>query len=101
MRVPIGGDLSLEDGSTDIAICVNDGVADMIAPLSNNDQNAGYAFIITNEDNIILSTFSEPSIDFENFEEGYYRIWGVAFLEELTAAMGDNVLECNLGIGLL
>lgn len=96
LRGPDGGELRLADGETTAFVCVSDGIADVLDVQTTAPEGTNYVYVITDENNIILNTSTSPQIDFENAPAGICRIWGLAYLGNLTAAIGDNAATTDL-----
>ncbi len=91
-----GGTVSLTDGSTEIRVCANDGVADELTFQTENEGSEQYIFIVTDEENNILNTSTSGIIDFEGAPSGVCRVWGLSYSGELTTQPGDNAAEAAL-----
>jgi hypothetical protein len=96
LRGPDGGELRLADGETTAFVCVSDGVADVLDIQTTAPAGTNYIYVITDENNIILNTSTSPLIDFEDAPAGICRIWGLAYLGDFTAAIGDNAATTDL-----
>ncbi len=96
LRGPDGGTVSLEDGSEQVFVCVSDGQADVLTLTNTAPAGSNYQYIVTDEDNIILSISDSPEIDFENAPGGICRIWGLAYLGDATAELGTNAATSDL-----
>lgn len=96
LRGPDGATVSLEDGSTEVFVCVSDGQADILSLINTAPAGSNYLYVVTDEDNNILSTSTSPEIDFENAPAGICRIWGLAYLGQATAEIGANAATADL-----
>lgn len=96
LRGPDGGTVSLEDGSEQVFVCVSDGQADVLSLVNTAPAGSNYLYVVTDEDNTILSISESPEIDFENAPAGICRIWGLAYLGEPTAEIGTNAATSDL-----
>jgi ribose 5-phosphate isomerase len=94
--VPDGGEVALSDGSTSQFICPEDGISDVLSFTSNGDMTAGYVYLLTDEDNVIIEVIDGDSFDFDLLNEGSYRVWGLAYAGGLLAAPGDNAATAQL-----
>ena len=94
--VPDGGEVALSDGSTSQFICPEDGISDVLSFTSTGDMTAGYAYLLTDEDNVIIEVIDGDSYDFDLLTEGTYRVWGLAYAGALLAAPGDNAATAPL-----
>ncbi|MEL6969570.1 MAG: hypothetical protein AAFO02_05325, partial [Bacteroidota bacterium] len=96
LRGPEGGTVSLADGSEQVDVCVSDGQPDVLTVVNDAPEGTNYLYVITNEDNTILATSTSPEIDFENTPAGICRIWGLAYLGDPTATIGENAAVIDL-----
>lgn len=85
-----GGTVSTEDGATTVDLVVGDGTPDLVVFDSSGTSGINYTYIITDENNAILSIPSGDSQDFEGADEGICRVWGLAYSGELLATAGDT-----------
>ncbi|NRA48468.1 MAG: hypothetical protein HRU12_04990, partial [Phaeodactylibacter sp.] len=93
---PDGGTVALSDGSTSQFICPEDGISDVLSFTSTGDMTAGYVYLLTDEDNIIIEIIDGDSFDFDLLNEGNYRVWGLAYAGGLLAQPGDNAATTQL-----
>jgi hypothetical protein len=93
--VPDGGTVSTASGATQIFVCPGDNTPDVIT-FANAGAAGQFAYVITNEDNIILELPLGNSFDFDEAAEGIYRVWGLAYTGNLTAQIGDNAAVAAL-----
>ncbi len=91
-----GGSISLNDGSNAVAYCVGDGVADVATYGVSSSEGESYLYIITDENNNILTTTTDSEFDFEEAEGGTCRIWGLAYSGTFTGMVGDNAADVAL-----
>ena len=89
-QVPEGGEVSTIDGTNDVLIVTDDGMPDEITMVNTGAELTPYAYIITDEDNVILGGTEESTIDFEGVPEGVCRIWGLSYTGEIIAELGDD-----------
>lgn len=97
--LPDGGTVALEDGSTEALVCVNDGQADVLTFINQTNATAPYTFLVTDENNVILSIVSGDSFDFENAPSGICRVWGLSYTGNLAAMEGDDAAATDLSDG--
>ncbi len=96
-----GGRVSIEGGGTEASICVGDGLADDINFVNEGiDTTANYAYIITDDQNIILELPAGANADFEGAVGGICRVWGLSYTGNLTANVGDDAANVALSDGL-
>ena len=97
----VDGSLLFSDinGTETLYICAGDGVADTVSFFSGTlGELAGYRFVLTNQNNIILSYLTGNQQNFESIA-GFsrLRVWGVAFTGTLNPApFGQNILNADL-----
>ncbi|MEQ8702668.1 MAG: T9SS type A sorting domain-containing protein [Phaeodactylibacter sp.] len=94
--VPDGGEVALTDGSTSQFICPEDGISDVLSFTSTGDMTAGYVYLLTDENNIIIEIIDGDSYDFDLLSEGNYRVWGLAYAGDLLAEPGDDAAATQL-----
>jgi ribose 5-phosphate isomerase len=88
--VPDGGNIATSDGNTSQFVCPDDNVDDTIQFMTTGDQSVSYAYLITDENNIIQDIANGDSYDFGSSPVGTYRVWGVSYAGNLTAMIGDD-----------
>ena len=91
-----GATVALEDGSTEIDVCVGDGIADELTFTNTSTAGQSYAYVITDENNNILGLPGGNSQDFEGAGVGICRVWGLSYSGNITAAVGDNAAAVAL-----
>ncbi len=82
------------DWATSVQICATDGVEDRIELKNNLSIEAGenYAYLITDENDILQEVSFEEFYDFEGSGENETRIYGVHFSGTLNPQIGQNRL---------
>ena len=86
----IGGTLSATSSTTFCSNAVN---AELTISVSGNQTEGEYAYILTDENNIIVQVFEGTSYITDELEIGTYRIWGLSYygtLDPTTAEAGDD-----------
>lgn len=91
-----GGEVSLEGGDTEIAVCVGDDEADALTFVNTSTSSDTYLYVITDENNVILAVNSDGVVDFDGAGPGICRVWGLSYSGNLTADAGDNAAEIDL-----
>lgn len=86
---PNAGLVSLSDNATNGKACLGDGKPDVFSFITNTQDTGLYAYLITDENNRILALPERPSADFEGATPGICRVWGVSYLGNITAEIGD------------
>ena len=67
------------NGETQVQACTQDGMPDVIEFSNNSSSNALYAYVITDENNIILGLPPGNMQDFDGAPEGICRVWGLSY----------------------
>lgn len=93
---PSGGNVSTTDGENQVFVCNQDQMADIVTFQKSNTSNGAYRYIITDENNVILSLPIGNSADFNDAPIGTCRIWGLAFTGDFTASVGDLAVVSDL-----
>jgi len=88
------------DGESELAICSSDGNADMITLSNSLNAVAGdhYAYLITDEDEILQEVVLDNAYDFEASTSETQRVYGVHFDGELNPLVGANRLQTTASI---
>lgn len=85
------GTISSSAGAGPVAFCVGDGQPNMLG-VSTTSQSNAYAWLVTDEDNVILGIYPIGFIDFENLPAGIVRVWGISYGgNNLSLGVGDQV----------
>lgn len=75
-----GGNVSFEDGSILINICLNDGVVDLVIFVNNGIFMVLYIYIMIDVNNNIFGNFGSDLVDFDMFSVFVeVCIWGLVF----------------------
>lgn len=97
--VPEGGTVQSGNGRTTEYICTEDDLIDLLSFETSETNEPIYAYIITDENNLILSSSEDAVIDFTSAQAGVCRVWGIAYTGNLTAEAGADILTANLAEG--
>lgn len=89
-QLPAGGTVATVDGDTEVSVCSQDGISDIIEVLSTGTEGDNFTFLITTDENIILEVPTGSSFDFDNTPFGVCRIWGLSYQGELLAEAGED-----------
>lgn len=89
---PEAGSITSPEGN-DLLLCVGDGRADLVEFVVSGANQAKYAYLITDENEFLISVFEEASFDFDNAIAGNCKIYGVAYTGLISLIPGDNILE--------
>ena len=91
-----GGDLTFEDGSFAVEICVGDSIPDLLNVILEGEMGTNSAWVVTNVSGLILDLPTGPPFDFEDVDEGICLIWHLSFEDGLVGAeigLNANDLE--------
>ncbi len=77
-----GGDVTTTTGSTSVSVC-QDEEADVIDFTTNSTSVENYAFILTDENNAIITALAGNALDFNSAAVGVYHVWGVSYNGDL------------------
>ncbi len=91
-----GGSVSLPGGATEATICAGDDEADILTFENTSDADLDYVYLVTDEDNNILTIPPGDAFDFNEAPPGVCRVWGLSYSGNLTAAAGDNAAAVAL-----
>ncbi|MDX1943517.1 MAG: T9SS type A sorting domain-containing protein [Saprospiraceae bacterium] len=90
-ELPVGGDVTLENGDTLTYVCLNTGGSSIVKFDSTGTSRGDYIYVITDENNIIRNGIFGDEFDFSFLSLGTFRVWGLAYTGTLTATIGDVV----------
>ncbi len=93
-----GGSVFLDDGSQALTVCTDDGISDL-THLNTTNVSSDYVFIVTNEDDIILAALNGDEIEIEGAPAGLCKIWGLAYIGDLTIQQGESIHNLDLVSG--
>jgi nitrogen fixation protein len=89
-ELPEGGTIATVDGLNAVSVCSMDGVADIVEVVSTGATGAGFTYVITTDENVILDISTDAQLDFDGAPFGVCRIWGLSYQGTLTAMIGDD-----------
>ena len=95
-EVPEGGSVAMPNGNTIRYTCPGDGMPDVVQFDSSGTSSGAYAYVITDENNIILDLPAGDMADFDGAPAGTCRVWGLAYTGNITAAVGDDAAAVAL-----
>ena len=87
-----GGTVALADGSSDITVCVGDGSSDVLDFTNTSTASINYAYVITDDNNVVLTLATGSSQDFEGAGAGICRVWGLSYSGNLSVATGESAV---------
>ena len=93
---PNGGRVQMPNGQTVRYTCPGDGKLDVVRFDSVGTSRSKYAYIITDDKNMILGLPAGDMADLEGAGEGLCRVWGVAYTGNFTGKVGDNAATVAL-----
>jgi hypothetical protein len=95
-----GGTVATEDGETTVYTCPGDGNPDIISFDSTGVTDyASYAYVVTDENGIILDFPTGDNFDFDAAPAGTCLVWGLAYTGNVTAQIGDDAAAVALSDG--
>lgn len=95
--LPEGGTLSFTSGETRLTFCSQELSRTATVQHNQNQSEAtAYAYLITDQTNIIQAISQTDDLLFDSLELGTYRVWGLAYTGTLSAKIGDHVPEATL-----
>jgi hypothetical protein len=94
-----GGTVSTDDGAVEVFVCPGNGIPDVVVFESAGASGAGFVFVITDENNLIIALPPDNTFDFEDSGQGVSRIWGLAYNGNLLAQIGDDAASALLADG--
>lgn len=97
--VPEGGTVSSSNNRATEYICTDDELPDIVDFQTSEVEEPIYAYLITDEENKLISTSESSSIDFTDMATDLSRVWGIAYTGDLVVETGQNILETNLAEG--
>jgi hypothetical protein len=99
---PDGGMVTAADGSTEVEVEI-DGMGGSATAfvdfVNDSDSLNNYAYLITDENDMVLALSNENRFNFGPAGVGVCRVWGVAYTGEIIAAPGDVITEAALTDG--
>ncbi len=96
--VPDAGSIATSDGRSSLFTCPDDGNSDIIS-FTNTSTDPFYSYVITDENNIILAFAEDDSFDFENLSAENVRVWGVSYIGNILAQVGDDLSTVDFASG--
>lgn len=88
---PIGGKVNTLSGDTTITFVVTDSIPDILHLTTLGATPSAYQFIITDEENVVLTITTADSIDFSDAGIGICRVYGLAHTGASLVAPGDDL----------
>lgn len=94
---PEGGTLSLEDAQTAVSLCAAAPASAL--PLTTTGSGEKYAYLLTDASDVLVATLDPSSVNPSDYPPDAYRIYGLAYSGNLTAAAGQEVTTATLSDG--
>ncbi|HMQ45901.1 MAG TPA: T9SS type A sorting domain-containing protein [Saprospiraceae bacterium] len=91
--IPDAGMVTTQSGDLSVTVTVGDDIADLVQFDSTGVSNSLFAYVITDENNSLLTFFGGDVFDFEPSAPGINQVWGLAYTGNITIMPGDNVLN--------
>lgn len=92
------GEVSLQGGATETAICTGDGQGDTLFFENTAVLNgATFRYVVTDENDEVLALLDGNSADFDDGQLGVERIYGLVYQGGIPIAVGDTLNPQNLG----
>lgn len=88
---PAGGSVSLSNGETTKTLCAEDLQNDLLTFVARNNAATPYAFLVTNDDGIVLEILPGNTATLSISAPGVCRVYGVSYIGDLTVKVGDNI----------
>ena len=88
-----GGFVTTQNGQTVLTITtINDGTPDPVQFDSlGANASASYAYVVTDENDVILNVLAGDVFDFDTTPDGTYRVYGISYTGTLTAQTGQSI----------
>jgi len=93
-----GGMVMTDAGEDSVAVTL-DGMADVVTFATTSTSGSSYAYVITDENNIIIGLPAGNSNDFDGASVGTCRVWGLSYTGAITAMAGDDAAAVQLTDG--
>ena len=92
---PDGQAVATSDGMASIFVCSQDGNPDVVR-FQTTSPDPTYAYLITDESNTIEEIVISDSFDFNGQPLGTSKVWGLSYVGDLLAQVGDPLFETEL-----
>ncbi len=90
-----GAVVSTRSGATSIDICQGDGLPDIFR-FKTEPAAMPFAYLITDENNVILGVSTSNIINLEGYPVGTLRVWAFSYLGFITAQIGQSATAGSL-----
>ncbi len=92
---PDGQAVSTADGKSSLYVCSQDGNPDVVT-FQTTSRDPNYGYLITDENDIIEAVVDGNNFDFEGQPLGISRVWGVSYVGEFSAVVGESIFTTQL-----
>lgn len=92
---PDGQAVATAEGMSSLFVCSQDGNPDVIR-FQTTSPDPNYAYLVTDENNIVQAVVNSDSFDFEGQALGISRVWGLSYVGQLLAQTGDPLQGTDL-----
>jgi len=93
--LPEAGSIRFVGGDTRLNFCSQE-LSRMANVQNDQGETTAYAYLITDQTNVVQAVSETDDLVFDNLELGNYRIWGLAYTGTLTVQPGDHAPETIL-----
>lgn len=94
-----GATVTTQQGATIAYACVGNGTPDFVGFTNTSISGSAYQYLITDENNVILSIPPSGFANFEGTPAGDCRVWGVSYEGNFMAQPGDDAATAQLADG--
>ena len=91
-----GGNVSTPEGETTVYTCPGDGIDDIINFITDSQSDALYAYVVTDDNNNILTVADGNNQNFDGAPEGTCRVWGLSYVGNIIAEEGQDAATAAL-----
>lgn len=91
--IPVCNGGTITSESSVYTLCADEYIDIVTVGVTGNTEDASFAYVLTNENNIIVEILTGPEFTVEDYPVGTYRIWGLAYygnLDPATIEAGDD-----------
>lgn len=91
-----GGEIGIQGSNeTEFFTCPEDGNDDWLVLEKSNNNFGDYQYLLVDEFGILLSVFAD-SINLDSFTGNSCQVYGLAYLGDITANIGDSILTSDI-----
>lgn len=85
-----GGRVTTMSNDTTVTICLNDPTPSRVRVNANTKSKFRYTYLVTDKNNVVISSQDSASFNFNTFNKGEYRIWGISYAGRLSVIPGRS-----------